>query len=274
MIYTLQPPLGFSMIGRRPTNQDALWPPVGRASSATRLFVVCDGLGGADRGEVASRLLVDAFDRYVATWNNPVLNSVHLQAALDMAYEAYAAFMKRHPTMSRMGTTLALLQLHDRGATLAHIGDSRIYWLRDGQVLFRTSDHKRVNEWVESGVLTPQQARNHPARNRLSRAVLMHRDQTGLHRATTQPDLLLIDDLRPGDSFFLCTDGVLDQLNEETLVTILTTDATNPAKVETLLAACGERTQDNYSAYLIQLETVESGAMLHPKIGLSASEIA
>ncbi|CCH00670.1 protein phosphatase [Fibrella aestuarina BUZ 2] len=246
------------MIGGRPTNQDALWPPVGQANSATRLFVLCDGMGGADRGEVASRLLTEAVAHYVAAWNNPVLDSVHLQSAIDMAYEAYAFFMNQHPTINRMGATLAILQLHERGASLAHMGDSRVYWLRNGQVLFRTMDHKRVNELVETGVLTAQQARNHPWRNRLSRAVLMHRDPAGLHRSAAQPDLLLIDDLQPGDYFFLCTDGVLEHLDDETIAAILATDDTDPVKLDTLLAACNQRTQDNYSAYLVRLETVES----------------
>ncbi|MEZ0607483.1 PP2C family serine/threonine-protein phosphatase [Fibrella sp. WM1] len=250
------------MIGRRPTNQDALWPPVGQANPATRLFMVCDGMGGADRGDVASRLLIEAIGHYVAAWNNPVLDSVHLQTAIDMAYEAYAFFMNQHPTVNRMGSTMALLQLHERGASLAHIGDSRVYWLRDGQLLFRTNDHKRVNELVADGVLTAQQARNHPWRNRLSRAVLMHRDPAGLHRSPAQPDLLLIDELRPGDCFFLCTDGALEHLDDAALTAILTTDKPDAVKMQTLLATCDERTQDNYSAYLIRLEAVESGVTL------------
>lgn len=250
------------MIGRRPTNQDALWPPVGRADPAMRLFMVCDGMGGADRGDMASRLLIEAVGHYVAVWNNPVMDSVHLRTALDMAYDAYALFMNQHPAVNRMGSTLALLQLHERGASLAHIGDSRVYWLRNGQLLFRTSDHKRVDELVADGVLTVQQARNHPWRNRLSRAVLMHRDPVGLHRSTAQPDLLLIDDLRPDDCFFLCTDGVLELFDDAALTALLTSAQPDPVKMQTLLAACNERTQDNYSACLIRLATVEPDGAL------------
>lgn len=252
----LYPPQTFSQIGRRATNQDWLWPTGADASS--RLFVVCDGMGGTDRGEVASQLLAEAVGRYVRAWNNPVLDPAHLQAALDGAYNDYAQFLEQHPLVNRMGSTLALVQFHERGATIAHIGDSRVYWLRNGQILFQTKDHKQVNDLVEAGILTDKQAQHHPWRNLLSRAVLLQRDETGrvTRPAQTQPDLELITDLRAGDYFFLCTDGVLEHLTPCALTTILNSPLSEPEKRQTLLKLCEGRTNDNYSAYLIRIDHV------------------
>lgn len=253
----LYPPLSFSQIGRRASNQDWLWPTEADASS--RLFVVCDGMGGTDRGDVASQLLAEAVGQYVRAWNNPVLDQAHLQAALDGAYETYAHFLERHPIVNRMGSTLALVQFHERGATVAHIGDSRVYWLRDGEILFETKDHKQVNELVAAGVLTAKQAQNHPWRNLLSRAVLLQRDETGqVARPATPmlPDLEIITDLRAGDYFFLCTDGTLETITPCALTTILNSPLSEPEKLQTLLGLCEGRTNDNYSAYLIRVERV------------------
>lgn len=249
-------PFSFSHIGQRNSNQDALYPALGRADEQTQLFVVCDGMGGADKGEVASQLLRDAIVDYASAMAFPVFDIVHLNAALGQAYDAYYDYLSQHPLVNRMGSTLALLQLHQHGVTVAHIGDSRIYQVRAGTIIFRTQDHKQVNDMVEAGIITAEQALTHPWRQRLSRAVLAGAGETNSRSARAAPDVQLLTDVQAGDYFFMCTDGVLEQLDEYTLKALLMGDMPDLAKVNAMLARCDGQTKDNYSGYLISISRV------------------
>ncbi|GAB2581741.1 PP2C family protein-serine/threonine phosphatase [Spirosoma areae] len=249
-------PLAFSHIGQRTINQDALYPAVNRATEATQLFIVCDGMGGADKGDVASQLLCDAIVRYASALGGPIFDSAHLQAALDQAYEAYEAYLHQHPLASRMGSTLALLQFHERGVTIAHIGDSRVYQLRAGKIIFRTQDHRQVDDMVKAGIITPEQALTHPWRNRLSRAVVVssvEADKPVIHAA---PDLTMLADIRAGDYFFMCTDGVLEQIDDLTVEALLSDSQPDSEIIEAMQALCSGQTKDNYSGYLIGISQV------------------
>ncbi|GAB4016081.1 protein phosphatase 2C domain-containing protein [Spirosoma migulaei] len=249
-------PIAFSHIGQRTVNQDTLYPTVDKATTQTQLFVVCDGMGGADKGEVASQLLCDTIVRYAASMNDPIFDVVHIQAALHLTYESYTTYLSQHPLISRMGSTLALLQLHERGATVAHIGDSRVYQLRGGKIIFQTQDHRQVNDMVESGIITATQALTHPWRNRLSRAVVVSAaDKNGPMNPPT-PDITVLADVRAGDYFFMCTDGVLEKIDDYVLSTLLAGDMPDQAKIGSLQALCDGSTKDNYSGYLIGISHV------------------
>lgn len=244
-------PLAFSHIGQRTINQDTLYPAVGSATEQTELFVVCDGMGGADKGEVASQLLCHAIAAYADSLNHPVFDVVHLRTALGLALDAYRAYLRQHPLVGRMGSTLALLQFHERGATVAHIGDSRVYQLRAGAIIFQTRDHKQVADMVEDGIITATQALTHPWRNRLSRSVVAEPGNTGEPTSVPTPDVTFLTDVRVGDYFFMCTDGVLEQLDDDTLQTLLASAIPDQAKLQSLVALCDGQTKDNYSGYLI-----------------------
>lgn len=249
-------PVAFSHIGQRSINQDTLHPAVTRATEQTQLFVVCDGMGGADKGEVASQLLCEAIARYASSMNYPIFDLVHLQTALGLAYEAYHAYLSEHPFVNRMGSTLALLQLHQEGVTVAHIGDSRVYQLRAGKIIFQTQDHRQVNDMVEAGIITPTQALSHPWRNRLSRAVAVNSTDDDGTSARSAPELTLLTDIQAGDYFFMCTDGVPETIDDYTLASLLASNMPDQAKAESLQALCREQSKDNYSGYLIGISYV------------------
>lgn len=250
-------PLAFSHIGQRAINQDTLFPAVGQATADARLFVVCDGMGGADKGEIASQLLCDTITRYARTFGDPVFDVVHLRTAIGLALDAYRAYGREHPLVGRMGSTLTLLQFHERGATVAHIGDSRVYQVRDGVVVFQTRDHKQVNDMVANGIITATQALTHPWRNRLSRAVVTEPgDADKPAPPVPTPDITLLTDVRAGDYFFMCTDGVLEQVDNYALQTLLAGNIPDQAKLQSLLAMCDGQTKDNYSGYLIGINHV------------------
>lgn len=247
-------PVAFSHIGQRAVNQDSVYPAIGQATDQSQLFIVCDGMGGADKGEIASKLLCEAFVTYATSENQRFTELTHLSAALALAYQAYHNYLNQHPFVSRIGSTLALLQFHEQGATVAHIGDSRVYQLRNGAIIFQTQDHKQVNDMVEAGIITATQALTHPWRNRLSRAVVV---SAGTDEVTyAKPDVTCLTDIQAGDYFFLCTDGVFEQIDNYTLGTILAQAIPDQAKVQAILSVCAGQTKDNYSGYLIGVNQV------------------
>lgn len=249
-------PFAFSQIGQRTINQDALYPPIGQASEQTSLFIVCDGIGGTDKGEVASQLLCTSIARYALSMHNPIFDVVHMQSALDLAYAAYSHYISEHPLVGRMGSTVAMIQFHQYGATVAHIGDSRIYQFRNGKIIFQTKDHKQVNDMVEAGIITAIQALTHPWRNRLSRAVTIGTDSATATSDRPIADISRLTDIRAGDYFFICTDGVLEQIDNDTLEALLAANVPDQAKIQSLLSLCAGRTKDNYSGYLIGIREV------------------
>ncbi|HEY2303300.1 MAG TPA: PP2C family serine/threonine-protein phosphatase [Acidimicrobiales bacterium] len=163
------------------------------------LFVVCDGLGGHAAGEVASRMAVDAI---LEAWTAGTAGAPHsaLRAAVRQAnlsiYDAALETGKRG-----MSTTCTALTLAGREAVVAHVGDSRCYLVRDETVSLITTDHSRVGEMLRAGLLSPEQAANHPARSMITRSV------------GTEP-IVQVDLVRQateaGDTFVLCSDGLWD----------------------------------------------------------------
>lgn len=253
-IYT---PLSFSEVGQRANNEDTVFPAVGEATEQSRLFIVCDGMGGADKGELASQLVCETLAQYVDDVDPAILDDWHLERALVQAHRRLYDYLQHNPLLNRMGTTVALLQFHDQGVTVAHLGDSRVVQVRAGQVLFQTRDHKQVNDLVDAGIITPEQARSHPWRNRLSRAAVA--DSSQLAEGTARPhapDVALLTDIQPDDYFLLFSDGVLEQVDDYGLELVLKSEVSDAMKLQLLLQLCAGKTSDNYSGHLIRVRAV------------------
>ena len=143
--------------------------------------------------------------------------------------------------------------------TVAHIGDSRVYHIRNGEILYKTRDHKQVLDMVDDGIITMEQARTHPWRNRLSRSISAKR-RLGEEEANPKHDtseVRTIGNIQVNDYFFICTDGVLDQVDDQILLKILTPKSIkNQQKLNQILEICEGKTKDNYSGYLLQIESI------------------
>ena len=249
---TLHPPVGFSQPGERDNNEDFVYPLLQDANASDRLFLVCDGVGGGVKGEVASRIVAGQVAAYFKAQPGPSDDDT-VMAALRSAEAALDVYLTHDPSAAGMATTLTLLHLHELGVTVAHVGDSRVCCCRNGQIRFETDDHKLVNEWVKQGILTPEQAADHPERNVITRAV----------RGTARPaqaDVALLKGVQADDYFFLCTDGVLENLTADQLSDILATTDSDADKIAAIRLICDGHTQDNYSAYLIHVQSVDSPA--------------
>jgi serine/threonine protein phosphatase PrpC len=177
------------------------------------VFVVCDGMGGAAAGEIASRLAVDTLiDRMCS----PGEHEDDLQKALGEAIAAANRLVyqraEKDSALHGMGTTLVAALVSDSRAIIAHVGDSRCYLYRNGSLIRQTKDHSLVDEQVRLGQLTQDQADRSPLRNVITRAI-------GTQK-TVAAEVSVID-LEQGDLLLLCSDGLTRELPDERIVAIL-----------------------------------------------------
>jgi PPM family protein phosphatase len=177
----------------RDGNEDSFFPHDSGTSDARALLLVADGMGGAVAGEVASRLAVEAASEEAD--NRDFSPEERVQAANRAVIEA----TREDPSLAGMGTTMTLVELGEDGvAHFAHVGDSRAYLLRDGQLRMLTTDHTLVHELIELGRITPEQAENHPHRHLITRVLGL--GPIGVDTFTV--------DLEEGDRILLCSDGL------------------------------------------------------------------
>ena len=183
----------------RKQNEDAAW-----FDEARAVFAVADGMGGHLAGEVASRMAIEAVQRMARENERPGIAA--LREAVACAHETILAHAQDHIECAGMGTTLSVLWLGENYAYIAHVGDSRLYRLREGSLTQSTQDHSLVEELVRAGLITREQARTHPRRNIITRALGTHGEN--------EPDLL-VTDVQDGDVFLLCTDGLTGMVPDD-----------------------------------------------------------
>ena len=244
-------------LGQRQNQEDSLFPALGKSTPDDRLFVLCDGMGGHEKGEVASATVCETISSTIlSAWNpNEALSDELFLQALSAAYEALDA--KDSGEERKMGTTLTFLCLHANGATVAHIGDSRVYQLRPAskkspaRIVFRTQDHSLVNDLVKIGEITEEEAKHHPQKNVITRAMQPCQE----HRA--KADIAHLTDIQPGDYFYMCSDGMLEEASDENILNIITkSNVTDEQKLE-MLRQVTEDNKDNHTAHLIHIDKVE-----------------
>ena len=242
-------------LGQRANQEDSLFPALGKSTPDDRLFVLCDGMGGHEKGEVASATVCEIISSTIrSAWNpNEALSDELFQQALSAAYDALDA--KDNGEERKMGTTLTFLCLHANGATVAHIGDSRVYQLRPvskkspARIVFRTQDHSLVNDLVKIGEITEEEAKHHPQKNVITRAMQPCQE----HRA--KADIAHLTDIQPGDYFYMCSDGMLEEASDENILNIITKpNVTDEEKLE-MLRKVTEDNKDNHTAHLIHINS-------------------
>jgi serine/threonine protein phosphatase PrpC len=247
----LDQPQSFHELGKRDNNEDCIFPKRNQATSKDTLFIVCDGVGGASKGEEASRIVCETL---ADCFNDPndMADKAALIQAVTRAEKSMDGYLLDHPSARGMGTTMTFLQLHAQGATIAHAGDSRVYQIRNGSLKFKTEDHSLMNDLIRNGTLTVEQAQNHPQRNVITKAIQSS-------QRPIEPEVHVITDVQGGDYFFMCTDGVLEQLSDTLLCqTLADPNQTVVQKMATLKAICFGRTRDNFSAILVSVAAVDN----------------
>lgn len=191
-------------IGRvRPINEDAYYLP----AAGERFCAVADGMGGHNAGEVASAMAVEEFSRQMRDVEN--ITGEAMRAAVARANDAVFLRASQNAEMSGMGTTFSALAMQSDTAYLAHVGDSRIYLIRRGTIIQLTQDHTLVEEMVLQGLITVREARVHPKRNIITRAL-------GTEQKV-EIDIMQLA-LREDDVFFLCSDGLTNYVEEKQIL--------------------------------------------------------
>ncbi len=219
------------------------------------LAVVADGMGGHQAGEVASGIAVEAVRRgYDRGRAEPAQALVE---ALELANREIYALAAEDSRLRGMGTTCTALVIRRKLGYLAHVGDSRLYLLRDGELMQMTEDHSQVAELVRHGVLTEEQARHHQARNVVTRAL----GTASEVEVASWPQPFA---LRPGDRLLLSTDGLHDMLERDEIRDLSAGDDVNTA-TDRLLAAARERGGfDNISVVLLAIRSPGDGTARAP----------
>ena len=247
------PHFAKSDIGRRrPHNEDCF-----AAEASLGLYVVCDGMGGGNAGEVASRMAIETIVAHVRSAGLAMENTVPndpnltrptniLTRAIQAANAAVFRASWEEPKYAGMGTTVAAVCLSGRSISIAHVGDSRVYLLRDGRVQPLTVDHSWVAEQVAQGYMTEQEAECSPRRNIVTRALGVE--------STVDIDVAEMP-VFEGDVLLLCSDGLTRGVCHGDILRILTQDGALDEKTDRLIALANEAGgDDNITVMLIAVK--------------------
>ena len=223
------------------------------------LFVVADGMGGAQSGEVASEMAVEAFDGGVPDGESP---SDALVRIIETANQRIHARSRSETQRAGMGTTVTAAYVGENSVTVAHVGDSRCYRVRDGELERLTDDHSLVGDLVRLGKLTEEQAETHPQRSVITRAL------------GPEPSVMVdVEEYgaRGGDLFLVCSDGLTSMVREDKLKPLLiehtgTLEELGRGLIAAANAAGG---RDNITVILFTLDEVDG-----PAVGASGAQAA
>lgn len=230
--------------GQRLNNEDFV-------AFSERVFVVCDGVGGQAKGEVASRYVAENLVANLSSMPPEVLSKALVQRAIFEVQQGLNRKADAEPETKGMGTTLTLVVFTPEGLIAAHIGDSRIYLVsQTKQQYWRTTDHSYVAELVKAGIINEEEARTHSMRNRISRAIVGDSE-----RKTDQPDIVEVTNLQRGDLVLLCSDGVLEAFDDVKLLQLLADKGLSvEQKIAEIRKGCLGVSRDNNTALLLEVE--------------------
>ena len=189
----------------RSSNQDYFGAYAGKFG---HLVVVCDGMGGHEGGEEASRIAVQAIKEHFEHLGEQYNPTVELTQAISSAHDHIVQQAQQDKSKEGMGTTAVVLLVKNEEAYTAHVGDSRIYLYRGGQVHQLTKDHSLVQQMVDAKMIAPEEARDHPKKNVIVKAL-------GAGQRNYQPDVSAPISLFRHDKFMLCTDGLTAYLSPD-----------------------------------------------------------
>lgn len=219
----------------RDNNEDTVFPESAGESTGPAVLIVADGMGGHVAGEVASRLAVNTA---ASTNEDPVKR-------VEAGNRAIREQVAREPSLQGMGTTMTLACL-EKGGTVrfAHVGDSRAYLLRSGELRQLTEDHTVAAEYVAQGRISAEDALDHPQRHMLTRTL-------GLTPGIEVDEISL--DLETGDRLLLCSDGLSEMVPDDHIATVLGSGTPEEAVWELVETANGEGGVDNITVIVVEV---------------------
>ena len=245
-------PLSFREIGNKDNQEDYVFPSPQVVGEQDKVFIVCDGMGGHSHGEVASSTVATALGTFMKSHYpaDGLLTKALFDEGMQYAYSQLNSV--DDGAVKKMGTTLTFVGLHKEGCFCAHIGDSRIYIVRpsENRIIYRSEDHSLVNDLIRAGELLPEEAASYPHKNVITRAMQPNQEKSA------KAEVRNISDVQSGDYVFLCSDGILENLSDEMLISILSSNVEDSKKLDAIKNECFGKTRDNYTCYLIPIVSV------------------
>jgi protein phosphatase len=231
---------------RRPTNEDSV-----RTCDDLNFFMIADGVGGNRSGEIASQSALDALEKFIR--HNPPewLGSRdeifrYFRAAVTYVNQFIIKLSEVKPQYAGMATTLAFAYIRDNEMYVANVGDSRVYLAHGDMIQQITDDHTYVNDLVKMGAITKDEAHMHARKNVITRAIGAN--------ANNEPDCFSVP-LEVGDRVLLCTDGLYDEVDDETMLKVLASTDDMSRCAERLVSMANENGgNDNISVICVDLE--------------------
>ena len=234
-------------IGRkRKVNQDYVYTQEQPIGNLPNLFIVADGMGGHNAGDYASKMTVETMTNQIRCSKDLPSGNIAsiLGRAIDCANEYIRKKAKENPQMQGMGTTVVAATFQGKNLEIANVGDSRLYVANRKEIRQITRDHSLVEEMVRMGGIAREEARNHPDKNIITRAV-------GVSE-TVEPDFFTVE-LEEGDMVLMCSDGLTNMLEDEEIRMIINGARDIVEKAQELVRAANENGgKDNISVVLIE----------------------
>ncbi|MFY0409659.1 PP2C family protein-serine/threonine phosphatase [Solicola sp. PLA-1-18] len=227
---------------RRSSNEDS-------AFASSRVLALADGMGGAVAGELASSEAVNVVRRLDVDLQGDATEAV--AGAVHRANDRLAEVIESQPATEGMGTTLVVMLWDGSRFALAHIGDSRAYRFRDGELTQITKDHTFVQSLVDEGRLTPAEARTHPHRSLIIRVLLGSDD--------SDPDLSMVEP-QEGDRYLLCSDGVSDYIDDAQIAEALASATIDDAAVDIVQRSLAGGGGDNITCVIAEMVLADAPA--------------
>ena len=215
MKFKIYRPLSIFELGFRSNMEDCIYPAHGDATDKDRLFILCDGMGGHENGEVASDTVCRVMSDYIKSHACEYVTDKTIKAALYAAIEELNTLDRGD--LRKMGTTMTLLCFHRGGCLAAHIGDSRIYHIRpeERRIMYKSRDHSLVYDLYMAGEISREDMATYHRKNVITRAIMPNQDER------PKADIVHITDIKAGDIFYMCSDGMLEQTDDDGLVNVL-----------------------------------------------------
>lgn len=230
----------------RQSNQDAFFNTV--LSSNTALSIICDGMGGANAGNVASGIAINTISEYIKRSFVPDMKPSSIKnllcSAIDSANLEILSLSRQNSEYDGMGTTAVVAFIVGRAAYIAHVGDSRAYIISNDEITQLTTDHSMIQSLIENGHLSPDEARFHPKRNIITRAI-------GIMDSVSS-DFIEID--LTDKVLLMCTDGISNAVSPETMLRIVKENELSEVPGALITLANNANSGDNVTVTAVSLK--------------------
>jgi protein phosphatase len=236
--------VSFTGIGKRANNEDA-FSAISHKNNIPNIFLVCDGVGGQNKGEIASALVCSSFAEYIEK-KQDLLPDDWVQDAIKFAENNFDIQQENNPDTKGMASTLTLVAFRENDVLVAHCGDSRVYHFRDKEILFQTKDHSYTNWLIDRGEITTEEAKTHPKKNVITRCIAGTRNPT-------KADIQLITNLQVNDYLLLCSDGLLEAYTNEEIAQLMNENNTIETIATQIHTKCNNFANDNYTYTIIKI---------------------